>query len=70
MKRYCKKTVWIVVRSVFISLYALFLLWLIPTFFFNYQGDWMKKVAEKIPIKEMDVNQEKPDINQKLNTKY
>ncbi len=47
------------VRFVKITLYALiflwafFLLWLIPVFFFHYEGDWTKKVQEKIQLKEM-----------------
>ncbi|MFQ6082800.1 MAG: hypothetical protein ACE5WD_05510 [Candidatus Aminicenantia bacterium] len=50
-----KNSVWIVLRSILIFLYALFLLWLIPTFFYNYSGDWMKKVADKLSIREMNI---------------
>ena len=36
---------------VIIFIWAFFLLCLIPTFFYNYEGDWMEKIQEKIQIK-------------------
>jgi len=51
-----KHSLWIILRAVFAILYALFLLLLILTFFYNYGGEWMRKVAEKLPIKEMNFN--------------
>jgi len=51
-----KYSLWIILRALFAILYALFLLLLILTFFYNYGGEWMRKVAEKLPIKEMNLN--------------
>jgi hypothetical protein len=42
-------------RAVFVIFYAIFLLWLIPKFFFNYDGEWMKRVAERLPIRERNM---------------
>ena len=43
-------------RTILVYLYALFLLYLIPTFFFNYGGAWLNKIAELFPIQEMQTD--------------
>ncbi|MBN2008728.1 hypothetical protein JW960_05240 [candidate division KSB1 bacterium] len=48
-----KKSILVVLRVFLMFVYALFLLWLIPTFFINYNGDWIKKVADRIPLHEL-----------------
>ena len=45
-------------KTIYIILYAIILLLLIPTFFFSYGGEWMKELARDIPIKEMDFEEE------------
>jgi hypothetical protein len=52
MEKY--QTILVMLRTMLVFLWALALLWLIPTFFMNYQGDWMRKVAAKIPLHYME----------------
>ena len=47
--------IWKIIRVILIFLYAFFLLWLIPTFFYHYSDlSWMKKIAEKVQLREME----------------
>ena len=50
------KNTLLTVRSIAVFIYAIFLFLLIPIFFFNHGGDWIKKVAQKIPLREMNMN--------------
>lgn len=40
------------VRAVIVFIYAVILFLLIPLFFINYNGEWMQRIAEKLPIQE------------------
>ena len=41
------------VRIILVFIYAIILLILIPLFFMNYNGEWLKKVADALPVKEI-----------------
>ena len=40
-------------RIILVFIYAVLLLILIPLFFLNYNGEWLHKVAEALPVREM-----------------
>ena len=44
------------IKAILVILYAIFLLLLIPAFFFSYNSDWIKHLAQDLSIKEMDTN--------------
>ena len=45
-------TIIVRLRAVLVFIYAFILFLLIPLFFINYNGEWMQRIAEKLPIQE------------------
>lgn len=44
------------VRIILVFIYVIILLILIPLFFMNYNGEWLRKVADVLPVREMSYN--------------